>query len=75
MTFLMALVPLWANFFRIYKLLGTDKILKRTIVHKKVVLKYILPIIYPQALILIFISIFDPHRQAEVKTNDGDTIT
>ena len=75
MTFARAFVHLWYKVWGVYKLLGTDKILKRTIVHKKVVLKYILPIIYPQALILIFISIFDPHRQAEVKTNDGDTIT
>jgi len=75
MTFAMALAPLWAKVWRIYKLVGTDQILKRTIGHKKVVLQYILPIISPQVVILIFVSIFDPPRQAEVTTTDGGTIT
>ena len=75
MTFAMSLVPLWDKVWRIYKLVGSDKILKRTIDQKKVVLQYILPIISPQALILIFVSIFDPPRQDEVTTTDGGTIT
>ena len=37
--------------------------------------QYVIPIISPQALILIFLSIFYPPRQAEVTPNDGGTIT
>ena len=75
MTFAITLSPLQAKVWIIYKLVGTDRIMKMTIGHKKVVLQYILPIIYPQALILIFVSILDPPWQDQVIDTCGGTIT